>query len=168
MVLARYRADLLEDVYREFSNNCLWVNIDNSYRESKYFKETVIYFVFNICELNPMDKIGNIIHEFLKTPFFENPEHCRGIYRQIRYEILPVLWKNHRVIEQKKQGKLTFLANELHGAGRIVEAHIVRTIVKPYIRNMNKKWSKMTALEKLKAVVPLLTSSLNQILNTSS
>ena len=56
------------------------------------------------------------------------------------------------MIERKKQRKLTFLANELHGVGRIVEAHIVRTIVKPYVRDLNKKWSKMTALEKLKTV----------------
>ena len=61
------------------------------------------------------------------------------------------------MIERKKQRKLTFLANELHGAGRIVEAHIVRTIVKPYIRDLtNKKWWKMTALGKLKTVPPLL------------
>ena len=50
----------------------------------------------------------------------------------------------------KKQRKLTFLANELHGDGRIVEAHIVRTIVKPYIWDLNLKWSKMTAMDKLK------------------
>lgn len=50
-----------------------------------------------------------------------------------------------------------FLANELDGAGRHVEAHIVRTIVKPYIRDMNLKWSKMTAVGKLRLVPPLLT-----------
>ena len=33
---------------------------------------------------------------------------------------------------------------------RPVEAHVVRTIVKPYIRDMNLKWSKMTAVDKLR------------------
>ena len=113
--------------------------------------------MFNIAELNPTNKVGHVIHEFLKTHFFEKQEYRRGVYRQIRYEILPVLSKDHKAIERKKQRKLTFLANELHRDGRIVEAHIVRAIVEPYIRNMNKKWSKITALEKLKAVPPLLT-----------
>ena len=95
-MICRHRANLFRDVYREFSNNCLWVNIDNSYRESKYFKEAVLYLVFNMWELNPTNKVGNVIHKFLKTVFFEKPEHRRGIYRQIRYEILPVLWKSIR------------------------------------------------------------------------
>ena len=79
------------------------------------------------------------------------------MYKQIRYEILPILWKNHKAIERKKQRKLTFLANELGNVGRLVEAHVVRTIVKPYIHDMNRKWSGMTAIQKLKVVPPLLT-----------
>ena len=75
-------------------------------------------------------------------------EYRQGVYKQIRYEILPIVWKNHRAMERKKNQKLTFLANELDNAGRTVEAHIVRTIVKPYIRDLNLKWSKMTALGK--------------------
>ena len=102
-----------------------------------------------------------MIHDLLKSFFFGKPEHRRGVYKQLRYEILPVLWKDHRVIERKKQRKLTFLASELHGAGRVVEAHIVRAILKPCLRDLNKKWSKMTALEKLKAVPPLLTPTTN-------
>ena len=102
-----------------------------------------------------------MVHSILKFFFFAKPEYRRGVYKQIRYKILPVLWKDHRMIERKKQRKLTFLANELHGLERIVEAHIVRTIVKPYIRDLNKKWYKMTALEKLKAVPLLLTPTTN-------
>ena len=135
----------------------MWIDLGRNYRESKYFKETVLYLIFNICELNPTNKLGNIIHEFLKTPFFEKPEHRRGVYKQIRYILLPILWKDHRAIERKKQRKLTFLAKELDRVDRYVEGHIVRTIVKPYIRDLNKKWSRMIALEKLKAVPPLLT-----------
>ena len=60
-----------------------------------------------------------------------------------------MLWKNHRTTERQKQKKLTFLTNELHNDGRVVEAHIVRTVVKPYIRDLNREWSQMTALDKL-------------------
>ena len=157
MVIARHRADLFKNVYKEFSNNCLWVGLGRDYRESKYFKEAVLYLIFNLCKLNSTNMLGNIIHEFLKTSFFKEPEHRRGIYKQIRYKILPVLWRDHRAIERKRQKKLTFLANELGNTGRHVEGHIIRTIVKPYIRDLNRKWSKMTALEKLKTVPPLLT-----------
>ena len=146
-MVCRYRTKLFRDVYREFSNNCLLIDIGRSYRESKYFKEAVLHLVYNMCELNPTNKIGNVIHKFLKTAFFEKPEHRQGVYKDIRYKILPILWKDHRAIERKKQRKRTFLGND---AGRIVEAHIVRTIVKPYIRDMNRKWAKMTAMDKLK------------------
>ena len=92
-----------------------------------------------------------------KNIFFEKPEYRRGVYKQIRYMLLPVLWRDHRAIERKKQRKLAFLAHELDNTGRHVEGHIVRTIVKPYIRDLNRKWSKMTAVDKLKMVPPLLT-----------
>ena len=157
MLVARHRADLFQNVYREFSNNCLWVDLGRGYRESIYFKEAVFYLIFSLCELNPTNKVGCVVHEFLKLPFFEKPGHRRGVYKQIRYVVLPVLWKDHRAIERKKQEKLTFLANELSNTGRHVEGHIVRTIVKPYIRDLNRKWSKMTAVDKLKKVPPLLT-----------
>ena len=98
-----------------------------------------------------------MVHQILKSSIFEKPEHRRGVYKPIRYRLLPVLWKDHRAIERKKQRKLKFLANELSNTERHVESHIVRTIVKPYIRDLNRKWSKMTALEKLKTVPPLLT-----------
>ena len=157
MVIARHRNDLFTEADREFNRNLSWIDIDGRYRETKYFKEAILYLVFNMCELNPTNKVGNVIHEFLKTYFFKRQDYRRGVYKQIRYEILQILWKDHRAIGRKKQRKLTFLANELHGAGRVVEAHIVRTIVKPYIRDLNKKWPKMTALEKLKAVPSLHT-----------
>ena len=143
MVIPSFRVDLLEDVYKEFRNNQLY-NIDGRYREQKYFKEKVLYFVFNIVELNPRDKVGSMIHEFLKTLFFEKPDYD-VVFIDKSLEIFPVLCKNHWAIERKKQKKLTFLANELDGVERTVETHVVRTIVKPYIRDLNLKWSKMTA-----------------------
>ena len=58
-----------------------------------------------------------MIHQILKWSFFGKPEHRQGIYKDIRYKILPVLWKNHRAIERKKQCKLTHLANDLDNVG---------------------------------------------------
>ena len=81
MIIARHRADLFQKVYREFSCNCLLDYINNDYRKSKYFKEAVLYLIFNLCELNPTNMLGNIIHEFLKTPFFKEPEYRKGIYK---------------------------------------------------------------------------------------
>ena len=150
---------LYKKVCMEFFNNCLWYQIDGHYREQKDFQEALLFYIFKLCELNPTDKVASMIHHILKSFIFEKPEHRRGVYEQIRYGILPVLWKDHKAIERKKQRKLTFLANELNNVGRLAEAHVVRIIVKPYIRDLNKKWSKMTATDKLKAVPPLLTPS---------
>ena len=151
MPVLKHNIKLYKKVRREFFNNCLWYQIDGYYRESKYFQEA-------LCELNPTDKVASMIHQILKSFIFREPEHRRGVYKEIsRYEILPVLWKDHKAIERKKQRRLTFLANELSNVGRHVEGHVVRIIVKPYIRDLNKKWSKLTALEKLKTVPPLLT-----------
>ena len=114
----------------------------------------MLFYIFNLCELNPTNKVGKIIHEFLKLSFFEEPDQRRGICKPIKYILLPVLWRDHKAVERKKKKKLSFLANELSNAGRHVEGHIVRTIVKPYICDLNRKWAKMTALDKLKTVPP--------------
>ena len=127
----KLRADLINNARWEFNGNLVWVYIDGCYRETKNFKEAILNLVFNICELNPTNKVGNIIYEFLKTFFFEKQEYRQGVYKEIRYNILPALWKDHRAIERKKQRKLTCLANDLHKVGRTVEAHIIRAIVKP-------------------------------------
>ena len=154
MEIANYSKDLFKKVFRGFEYNCLEVRRGRDYREFKYFQEAVLYFTFNLCELNPTNRLGEISHKFLKLPFFEGPDQRRGIYKPIRYIILPVLWKDHKAVERKKQKKLSFLANELSNAGQHVQGYIVRTIVKPYIRDLNRKWSKMTALDKLKTVSP--------------
>ena len=91
------------EVLKEFYNSTLWNYIDGRYRESKHFKKAVMHLVINICELNPTNKVGNVIHEFLKKTVFEKPDYRQGVYKQIRYEILPVLWKNHRAVERKNK-----------------------------------------------------------------
>ena len=151
---ANHRKDLFQKVFREFEYNCLEVDIGRDYRESTNFQEAVLYFIFNLCELNPTNKVGKIIHKFLKLPFFEEPDQGRGIYNPIKYILLPVLRRDHKAVERKKQKKLSLLANELSNAGRYVEGHIIRTVVKPYIRDLNRTWAKMTALDKLKTVPP--------------
>ena len=106
-------------------------------------------FLIIIIEHIKIPETAVEIKRYLKHYFRE--QELRQIYMDFWYKILPIIWKDHKAIEIKKEEhKLTFLANELHGAGRIVEAHIVRTVVKPYIRDLNKKWSEMTTLEKLK------------------
>ena len=137
-----------------FFNNCLGYQINGRYYEQKYFQKVLLFYIFSLCELNPTHKVASIVHGLLRSLFFKEPDQRRGIYRSIRYILLPVLWKDHRAIERKKQKRLTFLANEFDNAGRHAEGHIVRTIVKPYIRDLNKQWSKMTALDKLKTVPP--------------
>ena len=47
-----------------------------------------------------------------------------------------------------EQKMLAFLANEMDKAGRGVEAHVVRTIVKPHVKEMRKDWEKMTPVQK--------------------
>ena len=152
-----HNVKLYERVKREFHNNCLWYQIDGYYREQKGFQEELLFYIFNIAEINSTDKVASMVHQILKWYLFEEPEYRKGIYKDIRYKILPVLWKDHKAIERERQKKLTFLANELDNTGRHVEGHIVRTIVKPYIRDLNRQWSKMTAVDKLKMVPPLLT-----------
>ena len=146
-----FSRDLFEDVYREFLNNRLYIIFRGQYNESKYFKKAVQRLIYNICILNSTNDVGHIVHEFLKSRLFGKPEYKKGVYKEIKYKILPVLWKNRKAIERKKQKKLTFLSRELYNARRYTEALIVRTIVKPCIRDMNMKWSKMKAEQKLEA-----------------
>ena len=61
-----HRADLMYEVLKEFYNNTLWEYTFGYYRESKHFKKAVMQLVINICELNPTNKAGNVIHEFFK------------------------------------------------------------------------------------------------------
>ena len=123
------------------------------YKETVYYKEVVKCIIFKICELNNTFMVAAMIHGFLKSNLFGKPMYRGGVYKTIKHQILPVLWKDHKTIERKKQKKLSFLAKELNNGGQYVKAHIVRTIVKPCIRDMNLKWSKMTCVQKLESVV---------------
>ena len=100
---------LYQKVRREFFNNCLWYQVDGRYFEQKYFQESLLFYIFNICELNPTNKVASMVHHILKSFILEKPEHRRGIYKQIRYKILPVLWYDRRAIEGRNNVSLHFL-----------------------------------------------------------
>ena len=65
-------------------------------------------------------------------------------------EVLPVMWKDRKGIELKRQ--LEHLAKLLDKNERYQEAHIIRIIVKPYLEEMNRKWTNMTAQEKFRSL----------------
>ena len=147
--------ELYDDVWEEFFN-C--IEYMSRYRgifgagETRDFQMAIVNVIVNICKLNPSsNKAVSMIRQLFKSFYFMGPFNYYGIISVIQRKVLPLLWKDYRAIERKKQRKLTFLANELSNAGRHVQGHIVRTIVKPYIRDLNIKWSKMTALDKLYA-----------------
>ena len=146
--------ELYDDVWKEFFINC--IEYRNRPRgllgtgETRDFQMAIVNVIVNICKLNPSsDKAASMIRQLFRSFHFMGPLKRYGIIGDIRRKVLPLLWRDHRAIERKKQKRLTFLANELSNAGRQVEGHIARTIVKPYIRGLNRKWSKMTAFEKL-------------------
>ena len=108
------RTELFRDAFWEFSRNLLWVEIGVSYRESNEYRRAVLTLVREICKLYPTSKAGNIIHDFLKNcVIFEKPECRKGVYKDIRYKILPVLWKDHRAIERKKQKKISVFSERI-------------------------------------------------------
>ena len=145
-----------EDLCRGVFNNYVFYQTDSYNLECprviKKFYQAILSHIFYVCGLASTENAANTIHQLLKLPIFILPTYRRNLCKKIRYKIIPVLWKDHQAIERKKQKKLLFLANELSKAGRHVEGHIIRTIVKPYICDLNRKWSKMTAVDKLKTV----------------
>ena len=102
-MICKHRGDLFNEVIREFSNNLLWDYIDDRYRESKYFRKAILNLESNICELNPTNKVGNIMHEFLKTPFFKKQEYRKGVYKEIKYGSFQLFGKIIKQSNEKKQ-----------------------------------------------------------------
>ena len=137
-----------KDVHTEFVNNLFHIFSDGRYIETKNFKEAVQRLIFNVCELSPANKVVDRVREFLKFYFFEKPEYRKGVYQQIMYQILPALKKDHGKAVKHEQKMLAFLAYEMDKAGRHVEAHAVRIVVKPHLKEMKKDWEKMTPVQK--------------------
>ena len=80
-------------------------NIDGRYCETKEFKKLFKIAIYEVLQNN--ENAAPIIHQCLKDIFLE-PFTRVGIYKQIRYILLPALWKDHRAIEHAKQSKLNF------------------------------------------------------------
>ena len=82
----------------------------------------------------------------------------KGIYRFIPHytfltkEALLTMWKDRKGIELKRQRKLERIAILLDKNERYQEAYVIRIIVKPYLKELNKKWTNMTAQEKFKSL----------------
>ena len=72
-------------------------NIDGRYRETKKFKKLFKNAIYEVVQNN--EDPAPIIHQCLKDIFLQ-PFTRVGVYKQIRYIILPVLWKNHKAIER--------------------------------------------------------------------
>ena len=60
----RHNVDLFEKVCREFWNNCLWVYIDYHYREQKGFQEAILFYIFDILETNPINRVASMVHTY--------------------------------------------------------------------------------------------------------
>ena len=104
--MLKHNKILYKKVCREFFNNCLWYQVDGCYFEQKYFQEVLLPWTFNICEIDPTNRVASIVHAIVKSFLFERPDQRRGIYKPIRYILLPVLSKDHRAIERKKTEKI--------------------------------------------------------------
>ena len=71
MTILKHNEVLLQRVRREFFNNCLWYQVDGRYFEQKGFQESLLFYIFNICELNPTNKVASMIHQILKSSIFK-------------------------------------------------------------------------------------------------
>ena len=124
------------------------------YLETRFFRQLVRLKVKNIIEANPHDVLGTTVESFMKSTIFfkttfqkKNPS-----YIFLKKIVVPALKKDHRKVVKHEQRMLAFLANEMDKAGRHVEAHVVRTIVKPHVKDMGKAWEEMTAMQKYMTV----------------
>lgn len=137
--------------YELFKMLLRYHHVDGRYCETEEFRRLFKVATYEISKNNTDKDVALIIHQCLKYIFLE-PFTRVGVYKHLRYVVLPVLWKDHVAIERRKQRKLSFLAEVLDEAGRHAEAHLVKIIVKPYIRDLNLKWRNMSALDKVKAL----------------
>ena len=129
-MIFKCRVDLLKEINKYYYfNNYLSASIHSCYKETRMFKKAVLRLVINICESNPTYKAGYIIHQVLENLFIDDWLERAGVYKTIKYVILPVLLKNHKTMKRQKQLRLTFLADELdkHNRPCARRALVVRT-----------------------------------------
>ena len=79
MVIFKHNKVLLQRIRREYFNNCLWYQVNGRYFEQKSFQEALLFYIFNIIELNPTNKVASMIHQLLKSLMFKkNPNIVVG------------------------------------------------------------------------------------------
>lgn len=76
--------------------------IDGQYRETKEFKRLFKVVVFEALKHTTTEEAAPIIHQCLKDTFVE-PVTKVGIYKHLRYVVLPALWKDHVKVERKNK-----------------------------------------------------------------
>ena len=110
-------------------------------------EEELMDIGFEICCVSYMSSLVQYIKK-------ENRELInKPLYTFLTKEVLPEMWKDRKEIELRRQRKLENLSKLLDKDERYQEAHIIRIIVKPYLEEMNRKWTNMTALEKFKSLI---------------
>ena len=72
MSVLLHNIELYRKVRREFFNNCLWYQI-TGHREQKDFQEEILFYIFNLCQINKKDKVASMVHKILKFFFSKNP-----------------------------------------------------------------------------------------------
>ena len=147
-------ATLFKNMVEECKKSLIRYFTKGIYLETRFFHQLVKLKVKNIIEANPHDVFGTTVGFFMKSKIFfgrtfqkKNPS-----YIFLKKIVVPALKKDHRKVVKHEQRMFSFLANEMDKAGREIEAHVVRTIVKPHIKEMGKEWEEMTAMQKFKAV----------------
>ena len=136
----------------EFKKSFLRYLEKGVYVETKFFHQLFRLKVKNIIEANPHNE-GTTVGFFMKSKIFFGKTYQKRnpSYHFLKRILVPALKKDHRKVVKHEQKMLSFLANEMGKAGRLVEAHVVMTIVKPNLKEMRKDWEEMTAMQKFKA-----------------
>ena len=88
--------------YELFKMLSRYHNIDGRYHETREFKRFFKVAIYEVLKNNVTKDAAPIIHQALKDIFVESFTRV-GVYKQIRYVLLPALWKDNMAIERKKQ-----------------------------------------------------------------
>ena len=141
-----------ETLFKEFKKSLFKYIRTGVYVETELFCQLVRLKVKNIIAANPHDE-GAMVEFFMKiNAFFRTTYQKKNpSYIFLKKIVVPALKKDHTKVVKHEQRMLSFLANEMDKAGRNVEAHVVKTIVKPHLKEMKKDWEEMTAMQKYAA-----------------
>lgn len=147
----------IEQKYKTLIQNMLEMltgyDFNGEYRESKEF-ETLVMETIIERSTSRETAIRVIKQDFLYVLFGDHISHG-GIYKFLQNTVLPSLQKDRVRIEKSKQEKMELLATIFDVGHRPVEAHVIRTIIKPYIVSMNIRWAHVSPTNIVKNIVKL-------------